>query len=525
METLSSSSSMVFSDNYRDRGYYSPRDVVGRQEIRFLSSPAHVRLGFSHSISLQHKMIQPIFVSSETQKNLQNEETQIQDTSKTVHVKFQLQKECAFGEKFHIVGDDIMFGSWDPLSAIPLDWSDGHVWTVELDIPIGKSIQFKFILKGSTGNILWQPGPNRILETWETKNTVLVSENWDYNELRMLIEEEPTSIENIESTSNTDTLIVVEDLSQARVDKESASTVIITNNPTEKPLPGKSLSMVAENIIDPVKEPRIQTRTVDYAKEEHVHNPMEKPLPRKSLSMVAENITDPVKEPQVQTRTVDYAKEERVHNPTEKPLPGKSLSMVAENITDPVKEPRVQTRTVDYAKEEHVHVSNKDMVTGENALGNNDWSGTPKSFPDTKDEANLASYEGDPVLIPGLTPLTTEDTEETFPSKDRKHVVANAPLGVDKQADEHNVPEMQVVDILQIFHMYSNQMKKIPNDNDSSHPKDSAEMMFNDKEEQLHGNEQTEPVSKQLGDVLENDVQWGRRTLQKLLTSFGFFWL
>ncbi|GMP85810.1 hypothetical protein CsSME_00038842 [Camellia sinensis var. sinensis] len=334
------------------------------------------------------------------QKNLQNEETQIQDTSKTVHVKFQLQKECAFGEKFHIVGDDIMFGSWDPLSAIPLDWSDGHVWTVELDIPIGKSIQFKFILKGSTGNILWQPGPNRILETWETKNTVLVSENWDYNELRMLIEEEPTSIENIESTSNTDTLIVVEDLSQARVDKESASTVIITNNPTEKPLPGKSLSMVAENIIDPVKEPRIQTRTVDYAKEEHVHNPMEKPLPRKSLSMVAENITDPVKEPQVQTRTVDYA------------------------------------------KEEHVHVSNKDMVTGENALGNNDWSGTPKSFPDTKDEANLASYEGDPVLIPGLTPLTTEDTEETFPSKDRKHVVANAPLGVDKQADEHNVPEV-----------------------------------------------------------------------------------
>ncbi|XP_028072124.1 uncharacterized protein LOC114274409 isoform X4 [Camellia sinensis] len=508
METLSSSSSMVFSDNYRDRGYYSPRDVVGRQEIRFLSSPAHVRLGFSHSISLQHKMIQPIFVSSETQKNLQNEETQIQDTSKTVHVKIPLQKECAFGEKFHIVGDDIMFGSWDPLSAIPLDWSDGHVWTVELqDIPIGKSIQFKFILKGSTGNILWQPGPNRILETWETKNTVLVSENWDYNELRMLIEEEPTSIENIESTSNTDTLIVVEDLSQARVDKESASTVIITNNPTEKPLPGKSLSMVAENIIDPVKEPRIQTRTVDYAKEEHVHNPMEKPLPRKSLSMVAENITDPVKEPQVQTRTVDYAKEERVHNPTEKPLPGKSLSMVAENITDPVKEPRVQTRTVDYAKEEHVHVSNKDMVTGENALGNNDWSGTPKSFPDTKDEANLASYEGDPVLIPGLTPLTTEDTEETSPSKDRKHVVANAPLGVDKQADEHNVPE------------------KIPNDNDSSHPKDSAEMMFNDKEEQLHGNEQTEPVSKQLGDVLENDVQWGRRTLQKLLTSFGFFWL
>lgn len=52
--------------------------------------------------------------------------------TKTVHVKFQLKKECSFGEQFFIVGDDLMFGLWDPSNAVPLNWSEEHVWKVEL---------------------------------------------------------------------------------------------------------------------------------------------------------------------------------------------------------------------------------------------------------------------------------------------------------------------------------------------------------------------------------------------------------
>ena len=54
------------------------------------------------------------------------------DQSKTAHVKFKLQKECMFGEHFFIVGDDPIFGLLDPESAIPLNWSEGHAWIVEL---------------------------------------------------------------------------------------------------------------------------------------------------------------------------------------------------------------------------------------------------------------------------------------------------------------------------------------------------------------------------------------------------------
>ncbi|XP_020097339.1 uncharacterized protein LOC109716361 isoform X2 [Ananas comosus] len=55
---------------------------------------------------------------------------------KTSHVKFVLHKECLFGQRFLLVGDDSNISSWDPSKAIPLEWSDGHVWTTELDLPI-----------------------------------------------------------------------------------------------------------------------------------------------------------------------------------------------------------------------------------------------------------------------------------------------------------------------------------------------------------------------------------------------------
>ncbi|XP_020080330.1 uncharacterized protein LOC109703995 [Ananas comosus] len=51
---------------------------------------------------------------------------------KTLHVKFVLHKECLFGQWFLLVGDDRNIGSWNQSKAIPLEWSDGHVWTTEL---------------------------------------------------------------------------------------------------------------------------------------------------------------------------------------------------------------------------------------------------------------------------------------------------------------------------------------------------------------------------------------------------------
>lgn len=65
-------------------------------------------------------------------KTLKNVNLCCAEESKTINVKFQLQRNCNFGEEFLVVGNDPMFGSWNPENAIPMTWSEGHVWTAEM---------------------------------------------------------------------------------------------------------------------------------------------------------------------------------------------------------------------------------------------------------------------------------------------------------------------------------------------------------------------------------------------------------
>ncbi|KAE9618152.1 hypothetical protein Lal_00041908 [Lupinus albus] len=196
MEALASSCSKAI---VKSLGSYFPRGgaafVSDRPKICF-SSNEKKGCNFQFLKLVQNKGIYPIHaVKSETESMLQldldTEKLEALQTNelKTIHVKFQLQKDCAFGEQFLLVGDDPMFGSWNPSNALPMTWSDGHVWTTHLNIPAGKAIQFKFILKGKTGDIIWQPGPDRILHTWEAMTRITVCEDWENAEAQKLIQE------------------------------------------------------------------------------------------------------------------------------------------------------------------------------------------------------------------------------------------------------------------------------------------------------------------------------------------------
>ncbi|XP_078178445.1 carbohydrate-binding-like fold isoform X2 [Carex rostrata] len=104
-----------------------------------------------------------------------------------VHVRFVLQMECMFGERFYLIGDDPFFGLWNPSNGIPLDWSDGHIWSARLEVPMGKKVEFKFVLLRLSGEVHWQPGPNRVLLLDQVTtsmdpqaSTVTVWEDWDF---------------------------------------------------------------------------------------------------------------------------------------------------------------------------------------------------------------------------------------------------------------------------------------------------------------------------------------------------------
>ncbi|XWS59943.1 hypothetical protein CRYUN_Cryun08bG0165500 [Craigia yunnanensis] len=234
MKTLTSSCSKAIIGNNRDRGMSCFKDLSLRTEVDL-----------------------------ETAKTQPEEE----NPSKTAYVKFQLQKECSFGEHIFLVGDHPMLGLWDPESYI----DEISCFILAQNIPVGVSIQFKFILKTSTGNLLWQPGPDRILKSWETENTIILCEDWEEAEHQKVIEEEPLANQN-GPLLDSEMAIVAENLS---LKEELVSDINLVSDTDGITSPGKDpLRALSEELATGTCAPSIE----------------------KPLAIVAENISYPTED-------------------------------------------------------------------------------------------------------------------------------------------------------------------------------------------------------------------------------------
>ncbi|XP_021888635.1 uncharacterized protein LOC110807731 isoform X2 [Carica papaya] len=382
MKTLGTSFSKVIVNNYGDRGFSPSREVsLNRPDTCFLPSnkPVNV-LRFFHLASVKHRIPEPLRLSSslspDPQVNLGNEEEphiQESNQSNTVHVKIQLQKECCFGQHFFVVGDHPTFGQWDPTKAIPLNWSDGHFWTAELDMSIGKVIQFKFILKGVDGEILWQPGPDRVLQTWETTNTIMVYEDWENAECQKVLEEE--------SLTKGD----------------------------EEPIIGSELLVSAENMMCPT--------------DEFVPNLNKEPLPSiHEEQTVAKNIAPSEKPLTIVAENINYSREDLVANSSNKVTKVRS--------TDYVKKSQAVSRSNDYVKKSQA-VSNKTLAIKDiNVINGRTQAGNNVINEDI--EQNLITNYEVPVLVPGLTPLPEVEAEEASRGEPEKCITVNASDGINE---------------------------------------------------------------------------------------------
>ncbi|KAJ0808897.1 putative glucan 1,4-alpha-glucosidase [Helianthus annuus] len=164
-------------------------------------------LDFKLSVS-SRTTVRPLSLSSShAQAEVDHHKLLIQDSpngytveaeTQTVGVQFQLRRECSFGQNFLITGDHPILGLWDPNNAVPLTWSDGHIWTVHLDIPIGKCIKFKLIMQESDGKYVWQPGPDRVLECFQTDKIITLCEDWENPDSRTIIETDPSMNQEIQ---------------------------------------------------------------------------------------------------------------------------------------------------------------------------------------------------------------------------------------------------------------------------------------------------------------------------------------
>ncbi|KDP46509.1 hypothetical protein JCGZ_08481 [Jatropha curcas] len=195
MEALTNSLSFnIFTTISSKNRSPSNLTLLGRSDVGFSPSLNFKRLHFDdHLVSFRSNITKSlvVFCAATEVIGLENQLADHQmPKPKTVRVKFQLQKECSFGDAFLLVGDHPMLGLWNTVDAITMNWSDGNIWNVELDVPIETTVQFKFILKQSTGELLWQPGPDRIFKSWESEGTLVVTEDWEDAAAQKITEEQ-----------------------------------------------------------------------------------------------------------------------------------------------------------------------------------------------------------------------------------------------------------------------------------------------------------------------------------------------
>ena len=52
-----------------------------------------------------------------------------------MRVSFAVPYRCEFGQHIALVGSDEFLGDWDVRRGVPMNWQDGDVWTVDLELP------------------------------------------------------------------------------------------------------------------------------------------------------------------------------------------------------------------------------------------------------------------------------------------------------------------------------------------------------------------------------------------------------
>ncbi|KAF8069507.1 puromycin-sensitive aminopeptidase [Scenedesmus sp. PABB004] len=83
---------------------------------------------------------------------------------RVVKVEVGVQAQTKFGQRVVLVGDHPALGNWSVDGALPLTWSEGHVWKASLELPADSaSIEYKAVLCGDNSAV-WERGSNHVAE-------------------------------------------------------------------------------------------------------------------------------------------------------------------------------------------------------------------------------------------------------------------------------------------------------------------------------------------------------------------------
>lgn len=103
-------------------------------------------------------------------------------TGTKAKIQFTLPHHVEFGQEVALVGDADILGKWDATAAVSMNWTDGDVWTATAEVPLGSSLQYKYIIRApDSGEVIeWQAGDNLTIELPPAADgPVVVKDAWE----------------------------------------------------------------------------------------------------------------------------------------------------------------------------------------------------------------------------------------------------------------------------------------------------------------------------------------------------------
>ena len=67
------------------------------------------------------------------------------------------------GEALMVVGNTAELGAWEQSAGLPLEWTEGHIWTGSAAAAADGKLAFKFVKVSADGAAEWEHGEDRTL--------------------------------------------------------------------------------------------------------------------------------------------------------------------------------------------------------------------------------------------------------------------------------------------------------------------------------------------------------------------------
>ncbi|MFJ8441875.1 carbohydrate-binding module family 20 domain-containing protein [Kitasatospora griseola] len=81
------------------------------------------------------------------------------------------------GQNLYVVGDAAALGGWDTSKALLLGSAAYPVWKLDVALPAGTAIQYKYLRKDAAGNVTWESGANRTASV-PASGRVALNDTW-----------------------------------------------------------------------------------------------------------------------------------------------------------------------------------------------------------------------------------------------------------------------------------------------------------------------------------------------------------